>query len=289
MELRQLRYFVKSAELMNFTAAAAECCISQSTLSQQIKELENDLGFALFDRIGKRVRLTRNGQEFLTFAERIIADVRHSREWIDDIQSLKTGTIHIGCTWGLSSLLTKTIGKMQKLYPGIRYDVIYRKADELIEMLHAQTIDFALSFNITSLDEDIEKTKLFESTLCAVVADDHPLAHFKRMPLKMLKEYPIAVPYKGMNAREMFDRFVEREHLDIKPTVEINEIYTLLKLVKRNKWIAIVADSVIFDEEGMTAIPFETGRIPMDAILMQLKGVYVRKDVRAFLDNLSLE
>lgn len=71
--------------------------------------------------------------------------------------------------------------------------------------------------------------------------------------------------------------------------MEINEIYTLLKLVKSQKWIAIVADSIIYDEDGLKAIPFETGRIPMDAVLLQLKGVYVRKDVQAFLDRLSVK
>ena len=57
MELRQLKYFIASAEALNFTVAANECCITQSTLSQQIKQLENDLGTPLFERIGKRVFL----------------------------------------------------------------------------------------------------------------------------------------------------------------------------------------------------------------------------------------
>lgn len=289
MELRQLQYFLKSAETENFSEAARLCFITQSTLSQQIKELENSLGIVLFDRIGKRVRLTQTGRDFLPFARQVMADVRHSEEWVADRQSLKTGTLRIGCTWGLSALLTKTIGRMQSLYPGIRYEVLYRKADELLEMLRAQTIDFALSFNLPDVGNDIEKTKLFESTLCAVVADNHPLARYRRLPLKVLQEYPVAVPFRGMNARQLFDEFITREHLDIHPTVEINEIYTLLKLVKRNKWIAVVADSTIYDEDGLTAIPFETGRIPMQTVLLQLRGVYRRKDIQVFIENLCME
>ena len=61
MELRQLKYFIRSAELQNFTEAAHGLYISQSTLSQQIKQMEDELGFHLFDRIGKRVRLTEAG------------------------------------------------------------------------------------------------------------------------------------------------------------------------------------------------------------------------------------
>ncbi len=284
MELRQLQYFIKSAETENFTEAASQSFVTQSTLSQQIKQLENDLGCLLFDRVGKHVRLTETGKAFLPFARQTLSDAQQGREMLDDIQNLRTGTLRIGSTWGLSSLLTRAIIKFHQEYPDIRYEIIYRKADELIELLHEQKIDFALSFNLLVLDEQIEETRLFESTLCVVVSTDHPLSKYKRMPLAVLKDYPIAVPYKGMNARKLFDEFVGKYGLKIKPTVELSEIYTLLKLVKTSKWVAIVADSTIFDEDGVVAIPFETGRIPMQATLLQLKDVYHRNAVRAFLE-----
>ena len=284
MELRQLQYFIKSAETENFTEAASQSFVTQSTLSQQIKQLENDLGCLLFDRVGKHVRLTETGKAFLPFARQTLSDAQQGREMLDDIQNLRTGTLRIGSTWGLSSLLTRAIIKFHQEYPDIRYEIIYRKADELIELLHEQKIDFALSFNLLVLDEQIEETRLFESTLCAVVSTDHPLSKYKRMPFAVLKDYPIAVPYKGMNARKLFDEFVGKYGLKIKPTVELSEIYTLLKLVKTSKWVAIVADSTIFDEDGVVAIPFETGRIPMQATLLQLKDVYHRNAVRAFLE-----
>lgn len=279
-----MQYFIKSAETENFTEAASQSFITQSTLSQQIKQLENDLGCLLFDRIGKRVRLTEAGKAFLPFARQTLGDAQHGKEMIGDMQNLRTGKLHIGSTWGLSSLLTRAIIRFHQAYPHICYEVIYRKADELIEMLYEQKIDFALSFNLLISDEQIEETMLFKSTLCAVVSADHPLAKYRRMPLAVLKDYPIAVPYKGMNARRLFDEFVEQYGLKVKPTVELSEIYTLLKLVKTSKWIAVVADATIFDEGGVVAIPFETGRIPMQATLLQLKDVYHRNAVTSFLD-----
>lgn len=68
MELRQLRYFEKTSELLNFTEAAKALFISQSTLSQQIKQLESELGVLLFDRVGKRIVLTEAGSSFLPYA-----------------------------------------------------------------------------------------------------------------------------------------------------------------------------------------------------------------------------
>jgi LysR family cyn operon transcriptional activator len=72
MEIRQLQYFVKAAETMNFTEAASAVFITQSTLSQQIKQLEDELGMLLFDRIGRHVRITEAGHIFLTHARKIL-------------------------------------------------------------------------------------------------------------------------------------------------------------------------------------------------------------------------
>ena len=72
MELRQLRYFEKASELLNFTEAAKSLFLSQSTLSQQIKQLEEELGVLLFDRIGKRIVLTEAGESFLPYARNAI-------------------------------------------------------------------------------------------------------------------------------------------------------------------------------------------------------------------------
>src|SRR5574339_640166 len=109
MELRQLRYFIKSAELLNFTEAAHALYISQSTLSQQIKQLEDELGIPLFDRIGKRVRLTEAGSQFLPFARLTVSDAEGGRAVIDDLKGLKTGELRIGATYGLSTLLTPVL------------------------------------------------------------------------------------------------------------------------------------------------------------------------------------
>jgi len=287
MELRQLNYFVKAAEGLNFTDAARQCCVTQSTLSQQIKQLETELETPLFNRQGKRVTLTRAGEAMLPFARQTLHDSHQGRLLLDDMRNVRQGVLRIGGTYGLSSILTQTIQVFHERYSGIAFEILYRKADELIDMLHRQEIDFALSFNLLQHDATIDEVPLFESTLCAVVGDNHPLSRYKRLPVKVLSEYPIAVPFRGMNARTLFDQFVERQQMDIKPTIEINEIYTLLHLIRNSRWIAVVADCTIIGEAGVKAIPFETGNIPMQATLLQLKGVYQSQAVRAFVEALS--
>lgn len=117
MELRQLRYFEKTSELLNFTEAAKALFISQSTLSQQIKQLESELGVLLFDRVGKRIVLTEAGSSFLPYARNAIRDADSGKQIIRDLQGLETGSLHIGVTYSLSTILTKALKKFSGNIP----------------------------------------------------------------------------------------------------------------------------------------------------------------------------
>ena len=105
MELRQLKYFVNVAETNSFSEASRLLNITQSTLSQQIKQLENELGVVLFERSSHRVCLTDVGEAFLPEAKRTLhaADVCIDR--MNDIRDLKAGCLNIGSTFSLRPLL----------------------------------------------------------------------------------------------------------------------------------------------------------------------------------------
>ena len=133
MELRQLRYFDKAAELLNFTEAARVLFISQSTLSQQIKQLEDELGVLLFDRVGKHIVLTEAGASFLPYARKTILDSENGKQIILDLQGLQTGVLNIGVTYSLSSLLTKALISFSKKYPQIHVEIMFATSEELVE------------------------------------------------------------------------------------------------------------------------------------------------------------
>ena len=146
MELRQLRYFIRSAELLNFTEAAHALYISQSTLSQQIKQLEDELGMPLFDRIGKRVRITEAGSLFLPYARQTIADSESGRFVINDLKGIKTGELRIGVTYGLSALLTPVLIQFSAQYPDVKIIVEFGTSEDLLDKLKSTRVDFLLSF-----------------------------------------------------------------------------------------------------------------------------------------------
>ena len=184
MELRQLRYFIRSAELLNFTEAANALFISQSTLSQQIKQLEDELDILLFDRIGKRVRLTEAGHLFLEYARQSALIAANGKEVIEDLKGLKTGILNIGATYGLSNLLTTTIVQFSKKHPDIKITVEFGTSEELLEKLKYAKVDFILSFLQLPENDQYLSQSLFESSLSLIVHYSHPISAKNSISLK---------------------------------------------------------------------------------------------------------
>lgn len=284
MELRQLKYFITSADTLNFTEAARQCFITQSTLSQQIKQLETELGVQLFERIGKRVFLTETGRAFLPYARQTVADADYGVQRIKDMEDLKTGRLCIGTTFGLSALITDAIARFSEQYPEVHLEVMFLKQDELIDVVRERKVDFALTFEMMEKDDLLTEQPVKTYHLCAIVSDQNPLAQQATVSLRQLADYNICTPARGMNARRMFDSLTNKKGIELQPKLEINEIHTLLHLVRTGRWVAILVDSIIHGEEGLCAVPLREAALPMPVVWLYPKDMYIRKAMQKFME-----
>jgi LysR family cyn operon transcriptional activator len=284
MELRQLKYFITSADTLNFTEAARQCFITQSTLSQQIKQLETELGVQLFERIGKRVFLTETGRDFLPYARQTVADAEYGVQRIKDMEELRTGRLCIGTTFGLSALITDAIAHFSEQYPEVHLEVMFLKQDELIEAVRERKVDFALTFEMMEKDDLLTEQPVRTYHLCAIVSDQNPLAQQATVSLRQLVDYDICTPARGMNARRMFDSLTNKKGIELQPKLEINEIHTLLHLVRTGRWVAILVDSIIHGEDGLCAVPLREAALPMPVVWLYPKDMYIRKAMQKFME-----
>ena len=284
MELRQLKYFITSADTLNFTEAARQCFITQSTLSQQIKQLETELGVQLFECIGKRVFLTETGRDFLPYARQTVADADYGVQRIKDMEDLKTGRLCIGTTFGLSALITDAIARFSEQYPEIHFEVMFLKQDELIDAVRERKVDFALTFEMMEKDDLLTEQPAKTYHLCAIVSDQNPLAQQATVSLRQLADYNICTPARGMNARRMFDSLTNKKGIELQPKLEINEIHTLLHLVRTGRWVAILVDSITHGEEGLCAVPLREAALPMPVVWLYPKDMYIRKAMQKFME-----
>lgn len=286
MELRQLRYFTRAAETLNFSDAAKSLNIAQSSLSQQIKQLEDELGTQLFIRTSHCIRLTEAGEVMLPFALRTIHEAEACTDRIHDLQKLLTGTLNIGVTHSFSPILTESVISFMKMYPGIKLNVVYKQMNELMELLSKREIDFVLAFRPIQPLPDVESHILFQNSLSAIVGVSHPLAAKDKVTVAELERYELALPSKGLQARNAFDSIVS-DYRNFKIRIELNEVNTLLKLVRQTRLVTVLAEDSIYDIRDVKAVPIDVPDNQMTGCVHILKGTYHKHSMQEFIRILT--
>ena len=286
MELRQLKYFVKAAETLNFSDAAKALNIAQSSLSQQIKQLEDELNVKLFLRNSHTIRLTEAGEVMLPFALRTIHDAENCADRINDLQKLLTGTLNIGITYSFSPILTETVISFMKMYPNIKLNIIYKPMNELMDLLAKRNLDFVLAFKPSQPVADVESHILFQNSLSAVVSTTHPLASKKSVSLAELQKYELALPSKGLQARNAFDNLAN-SYRDFHIRIELNEVNILLKLIRQTHLVTVLAEDSIYNERDVKAVPLDVPDNEMTGCVHILKDAYHKNSMKEFVRLLS--
>jgi len=287
MELRQLRYFVKVGELLNYSEAAKALFISQSTLSQQIKQLEDELKCKLLMRNSHNVMLTDAGNYFLEDAKRTIQQANLCVSRITDVQNLQIGTLNIGCTYTFSPILRESVLLYMQQFPNIKLNVVCKSMEELMVLLQHQEVDFVLSYKPYVTFENIESHVLFENKLCVIVSENHPLQSKKTITLAELEPYKLALPSNGLQARNTFDHIISNKDYKFDVRLEINEVSILLNLVNRSQLATVLSKASLTDYQGLTAIPIDVENNDMEGCFHLVKGVYVKKAAKEFIRILS--
>lgn len=287
MEIRQLRYFLKVAELLNFSEASKVLYVTQSTLSQQIKQLEAELDTTLFERNSHEVTLTEAGQKLVEYAQKVVVDADICQQKMTDLKDLLTGELNIGVTFTFSPLLTETVLEFIERHPDVRLNIIYKTMAELMEMLQRHEVDFVLAFKPTEKNERIESYMLFNNKLVVAMSNTHPLAKRKNITFDDLKSCQVAMPAHGLQIRNAFDNMTELAINELNVRLEINDINILLKLVCQSKLVTVLSEAALHEEEGLVGIPLEMGNADMEGCIHMLKNAYIKNSAREFCRLLS--
>lgn len=284
MELRQLYYFVKVAETLNFSEAARSLYVTQSTLSQQIKQLEEEFGTALFERDSHSVSLTENGSRLLPLARRTLQDARDCQNQIRDLQEMVSGELTVGVTYSFCPILTETVRNFTDNYPGVKLNFISKSSEELICLLRKREVDLVLAFKPNESYDDIESHILFDDKLSVILRNDHPLAGMRTLVMHDLERQKIALPAKGIQARNVLDRNLDinKQNLDI--CMELNEINILLDIVQSSHLLTILSEATIYHHKDiLKAIPLEIPQNQMEGCIHVLKKSYRKRSAEAFV------
>lgn len=171
MNLKQLEYFVDLCQTLSYTQTAKNCFVSQTAVTKQIMNLENELDVLLFDRNKKSVQITKEGELFLTCAQKILNEVKQAYFLMEQYQQGLSGNIKIGFIKGTDeSLLIDLFRSFQKSFPSIRLEFQAYRRLELISLLKQRQLEGIIMFHIP--DESFEKRDIKTYPLYAYFSKD---------------------------------------------------------------------------------------------------------------------
>lgn len=287
MELRQLKYFVKTAELLSFSKAAKALFITQSTLSQQIKQLEDELDMALFFRNNHRVSLTEAGETFLEGAKKTLAEADDNKAKIMDLANGHRGVLNIGVTYSFGSMLTESVLAFKKEYPDVTLNICYKNVMELMELVSDGELDFALSFRSSDKFDNVESHILFDNKLSVIVREDHPLTRMEFVRLADLEDYDLILPSIGLQARSAFESIIADRNLNLKVAMEANEVNAILNILRRSNYVTVLSETVILEHSGLVTLDIDDAECNMEGCLHFCANRYRKRSTEEFIRLLS--
>ncbi|HEY9720851.1 MAG TPA: LysR family transcriptional regulator [Oscillatoriaceae cyanobacterium] len=213
MNLERLTTFIAAADTMNFTQAARRLHLSQSAVSQQMRELEEDLGVTLFERRGRGLMLTPAGETLRTRGQALLREAAGLRSELTAFRGLAQGVLRLGASNTLGIyLLPYALGRFSLLYPGIRVSLLVTDAGAITTRLRDGELDAAL------VEEDLspgvipgwEKLPLLEDALVLVAGAGHPVLDALPMPREGLLTLPFILRQRESETRRLIhDRLAE--------------------------------------------------------------------------------
>ena len=282
MELRQLRYFLKAKELMNFTEAAHSLHISQSTMSQQIKQLEDELNTPLFNRIGNRIVLTEAGALFADYAAQSIKKANDGLSLIEDLNALSTGTISVGVSYGLRNIFTQALVRFTTAFPKLKVRVIYGVSDHLIEMLDQFELDMILIFKDFIPASQFKSEELFSTPMRLITAAKSALSRKASVTLREIAALPLVLATQGYNTSHFVGQMFKSKGLDPEFSIEVNDIPTMLDLVRTGNWHTVHIETVVPGKD-FAAIPIKDKNVIRTATIISLKDAYEKNAMKKLL------
>lgn len=209
MELRHLRYFVAAAEELHFTRAAARLGIAQPPLSQQIGQLEQEIGARLFHRGARGVTLTDAGVLFLAEARGVLQRVEHARRAAREIGRGARGSIRIGFTSAASfnPFVTSAISQYRTAFPAVEVRLEENATSLLLQQLREKRLDVAFLRQAPGQAEDLPHHFILAEEMLIAVPSGHPLAGVKKARLAAFAREPF-IMFPRANGRSLYDAII---------------------------------------------------------------------------------
>ncbi len=287
MELRNLITFIHVAELGSFTKAAEQLGYSQSTISFQIKQLEEELGCLLFERINHTITLTEKGHELVSYAHRIRALTDEFRESLTQESDL-SGHIHIVTPDSVcEEMIYSHYINFHNQYPSISIRFTTADTSVMFDMLDHNEADAIITLDSHTYRKDyvIAKEKLL--SMHFVTNASSKFASMRNLSIKDIINEPFILTECGQGYRRVFDKELAKHSLEITPVLEIGRTDIITSILAQSDMISYLPDFVTtpwIESGDLCYLDVRDMNIEIWKQLIYHKNKWISKSLKAFID-----
>ena len=290
MELRNLITFIYVAELGSFTKAAEQLGYSQSTISFQIKQLEDELGCLLFERINHTITLTERGHELVSYAHQVRALTEDFKENLSKKEE-PDGYIHIVTPDSVcEEMISAHYKDFHKRYPSIVIRFSTGDTSDMLNMIDHNEADVIITLDHRLFNKDYVIAKEQQLPMHFVAASTSKYANAKGLSIKDIATEPFVLTEYGQGYRRVFDRELAKRSIEITPVLEIGRTDIITSVLVENDMISFLPDFVTdeFITEGkLCHLDVVDMNIDIWKQLIYHKNKWLSKSMKTFIEYIK--
>ncbi|MGJ0844806.1 LysR family transcriptional regulator [Clostridium tertium] len=287
MNFRKLKIFYETTRHLNMTKVAREMYISQPSISQSINELEAELGVKLFDRIGKKLFLTHEGEVFLNYTRRMLnlydEGVKSLREFTDN----KKGKIIIGASTTIGIyILPDIIKDFSSNFKDIEISLIIENTKNIEKLILENKVDFAFVEGEINSEEIIKEVE-WKDELVFICGDENKLRNLQIVSGKMLEDQKLIMREVGSGTREHTEIFLKKNKIKFNTFLELGNTEAIKRTVEANLGVGCVSYRVIEEQVNTGKLFYfrlKEGKIERDLYLIMHKDKFISNNMNMFIE-----
>ena len=287
MELRNLITFISVAELGSFTRAADELGYSQSTVSFQIKQLEDELECLLFERINHTITLTERGRELVSYAHEVRRLTDEFKESLANEED-HSGHIHIVTPDSVcEEMIYSHYIDFHRRYPSISIKFTTADTTVMFEMLDRNEADAIITLDSHSYRKDYVIAKEERLSMHFVTSSTSKFAGKRNLKIRDIADAPFILTEYGQGYRRVFDKELAKRSIEITPVLEIGRTDIITRILAENDMISYLPDFVtqpLVDEGRLTYLDVRDMDLEIWKQLIYHRNKWMSKSLRAFIE-----
>lgn len=289
MNLSQLYYFRKIAQLEHFRQAALELNVSQPSLSKSMLNLESELGICLFDKEGRNIHLTKYGKIFLQYVENILNELENAKNKMNQLASSEHGHVDIAYISPLAQYyIPNTVRSFLNMEQNKNVTFTFKQgfSYEMLEELKNDKYDLIFCSHIEN-EPDIMFVPIIKKDLFVIVPFDHPLSKFDSIDLNDIEPYPLVAYDKTSAMGKTTLKLLKSINLNPKIICEAADEYAISSLVAANFGVAIISEAPALAHAKVKKVNISSPRYSQIIYLAYKKNKYFPPAVINFISYIK--